>query len=746
MTIEKIYIRSFGKLKDFSCDFSDGLNIIEGKNESGKSTIAMFIKFMFYGLSGRDTKEEISEKKKYINWDSQEASGSLTFRDKSGEYRIERTILKSKKTNDEEILIYNAKTNDLLYKNENPAELFIKLSEEAFVSTSFVKQLSPTKINEQDAKQAIENILSSADESINSKKAISNLDQMRITLLHANGKGGEIFNLQSKISEVSDQLQKAQIGEATLIRAETEMSQAVSDLAKFTDELNECNEICSYHKTIVTKKAFDRKNKYIEDLNDVEEEIKQYSTSPATSEYYKDMINASNIITRSKKDIKYYSGEVNILESDLSQYEDIELDENYENNEASKKVITFHNIVKITRITSIVFTALAFLAFVIGNFVIKLPFNISLAASIGGLVLALISLTICIIAKIILTKTIGKYTNVDEAIEVLAKRIKEKATTLKTLDDYKNKLVIAQNDLKYATQKLNDLCHGIIEFSGDLNAQIYDEAIKTCVEIANTKEKLIETRASLKGRLEELERSLAKYNYDDLIVAYKNIVNTYNGRKAEALSDEEYETLKTRRNMYEERLKQQEAKLQEMKETVTILKAQIPNSSNLASELDSYKEQLKEDEILYKAYVMAMEAISESTQNIQKQVIPNIASESSALISKISSEKYNDVTINNDLILSFTDKGLTHEIDYLSAGTRDVAYLSLRIALAKALFRDENAFAIFDESFARIDETRLNTLLSTLSLSSNFQSLVFSCRSLEGQISNNLKNVKKINL
>ena len=41
MIIENIHIISFGKLQDFRLDLSGGINIIEGGNESGKSTVSM---------------------------------------------------------------------------------------------------------------------------------------------------------------------------------------------------------------------------------------------------------------------------------------------------------------------------------------------------------------------------------------------------------------------------------------------------------------------------------------------------------------------------------------------------------------------------------------------------------------------------------------------------------------------------------------------------------------------------------
>ena len=51
MKINKIQINGFGNIANKTMDFSDGINIIHGNNESGKSTTVHFIKSMFYGIN-----------------------------------------------------------------------------------------------------------------------------------------------------------------------------------------------------------------------------------------------------------------------------------------------------------------------------------------------------------------------------------------------------------------------------------------------------------------------------------------------------------------------------------------------------------------------------------------------------------------------------------------------------------------------------------------------------------------------
>ena len=92
MYIKHLYIDSFAALKGKELSLSEGLNVIEGLNESGKSTVCTFIKFMLYGLSGRTSDGEMSERQKYVPWDTGRAAGSLTIVADGTEYRIDREL------------------------------------------------------------------------------------------------------------------------------------------------------------------------------------------------------------------------------------------------------------------------------------------------------------------------------------------------------------------------------------------------------------------------------------------------------------------------------------------------------------------------------------------------------------------------------------------------------------------------------------------------------------------------------
>ena len=81
MKIRSIYIKSFGKLKNLNLEFQDGLNIIYGSNESGKSTIQHFLKAMFYGMNSQKRAIADNERKRFIPWNDTRAGGQLIFQD-----------------------------------------------------------------------------------------------------------------------------------------------------------------------------------------------------------------------------------------------------------------------------------------------------------------------------------------------------------------------------------------------------------------------------------------------------------------------------------------------------------------------------------------------------------------------------------------------------------------------------------------------------------------------------------------
>lgn len=103
MTVKIIscYVENFGKLHDYSVDFSDGLNIVCEENGWGKSTFAAFVRAMFYGLEGERKRNLLeNERKRYKPWQGGVFGGKLTFEIQGKTYQISR-VFYDKEANDE---------------------------------------------------------------------------------------------------------------------------------------------------------------------------------------------------------------------------------------------------------------------------------------------------------------------------------------------------------------------------------------------------------------------------------------------------------------------------------------------------------------------------------------------------------------------------------------------------------------------------------------------------------------------
>ena len=141
MRLLNCQIENFGKLHALSLDFQDGLNVFLRENGFGKSTLAAFIRVMFYGLSGeRKTQDSDNERKKYRPWQGGSFGGSLSFALDDGKcYRITRHF--GERKGQDQFLLYDAETNlpSKDYSERIGEELF-RIDETSFRRTLFIGQ------------------------------------------------------------------------------------------------------------------------------------------------------------------------------------------------------------------------------------------------------------------------------------------------------------------------------------------------------------------------------------------------------------------------------------------------------------------------------------------------------------------------------------------------------------------------------------------------------------------------------
>lgn len=87
------HVENFGKLRNFDYDFSDGLSEILQENGWGKTTFAVFLKAMLYGMSKKgNNKAYVAERSRYMPWHGGVYGGTITFEHKGNRYKMYRTF------------------------------------------------------------------------------------------------------------------------------------------------------------------------------------------------------------------------------------------------------------------------------------------------------------------------------------------------------------------------------------------------------------------------------------------------------------------------------------------------------------------------------------------------------------------------------------------------------------------------------------------------------------------------------
>lgn len=199
MKIKSLKINGFGKLENKEIEFSDGINIIVGKNESGKSTLLKFITSMFYGTSRNKNGKPIPDFERYKPWKTEEYSGKINYELDNGEqYEIYREFKKKSPT------IYNENKDDITktYQiDKNKENLFFieqtGITEENFFATSVSEQENVKLSNNMKNAviQKLSNIVTTGSENTSYKKAIEKLNKKQLEEIGSQRSVGRPINI-----------------------------------------------------------------------------------------------------------------------------------------------------------------------------------------------------------------------------------------------------------------------------------------------------------------------------------------------------------------------------------------------------------------------------------------------------------------------------------------------------------------------------------------------------------------------
>jgi len=717
MYIEKIHIDTFGKLNDVNIEPDRGINIIEGPNESGKSTVAEFIKFVLYGVGTKD-------RDRVMSWRTGGAAGSLTVCTDDGRFRIERAIVGSR----EALQLIDAETNmpvRHVLDKITPGEYFFGVNADMFAATAFVSQLGDTAAGGTAIAEGIENILFSADESISTKRALSKLDSARVELLHKNEKGGRIHELDEECAELEVQLASASRVHDDIIEKETQLAESKKKLERAKSRANGFLSKVEQFETRVLLELYARKHAVEKHTADLRASVEASSVHDMTELRNMESMNAK--VTNLRHELE----EVALREAtETFEYKpDPKLEEylalgGREAVEAQREM--YRSKSTVFGIVGIISFVLAIIVAVLG-FIPQIGGDDSVIWFIGAGVLVLLGGAMLLLGGLAANNRRRLYENFDiSALEaaIAARKSAEDAAKFASLATAE------------ARRRYEEACNEVRRLYGCEEHMLSDQIEKLNARMRGADAIKAEYDKNM-SVLEQIKCQLQNYTEDELREKLDESVD---------ISEVDVSKLPSMRREAEFAGKMAESLekyIQELEKTLAGLYPVASDPVRLSEELNARKAEREALVVNHSVYLLAHEKLMEAGENLRRSIAPRLASEAAAQMAHITEGKYRGLGVGADLSMSADTEGGTKPLDVLSAGTRDAAYLSLRLALISLLYRKEQPTVVFDEAFIRQDDKRLESLLRLVRMRGE-QIIIFSASGRESAVMKDIGEFKLI--
>lgn len=763
MKIKRVYIAAFGGLKNKTVDFKDGFNVIYGENENGKTTVMTFIKMMFYGSERGSSALAKNPRKKYAPWSGERAAGSIDFEHGGRSYRLEREFGKTNSSDKITLTDMSAGTRESL--SGDVGSRFFGLSAAAFERSVFVGQFGKAESDasaESEINSKLSNMVTTGDESVSFNTVSDRLQKARLSLISKSGRAGECDKNKKRLALLNDELEKAEhvyerhaeyrknadrikatlekeTERAAYLKAKIDAEQDIRNAAKLKEMLETKEELEKAKEELrladggviddlyvgKVKMCLAKFETAAEKLKDKTAEVQRLKDSTETAEDRGGREKAESL----EREIDGLNNKKAEIENNISENKKSAESLKATENDVKRKKSGI-NIVFITVAGFALLAALLLFAF-------KMQ-SVALIPAAGAAVSALLSFLLRPADK----RALARYENKLKAFETEAERLNtDKADVLQQISLLSARLEAINTSLGMGAAALENQKKLLAESEGakDELETACKTAEKTLFELyGNYKpaasieeiERGLESLAEkaeqlkqIKQRLNYLARDLGNISYDEAREKLAALPETAGDTDFEGIKAE-YESLGA-----EIAKKRNALTAAETEDRVSLKNA--PDPETLKSEIKELTEKISRQEDFCRAADTALEILQNSFAELRGSYGSALEKKAADIFARLTFGAYGSVLISKAFDMSVEKNGEfgSHEADYLSSGTADQAYLSLRLALSSVIFETSGALPIFlDDSLAQYDDRRMKTAAEYLrEYSENCQVIMFTC-------------------
>ena len=761
MKLIKCYVENFGKLSNFTYNFKDGLNIIKEQNGFGKTTFAVFIKSMFYGMdAGKNTKIEKSERKKYYPWQGGNYGGNIEFEVDGNKYKIERFF--GKKPAEDTFKLYDLATN-LESKDftENIGEEIFKINKEGYERSTYIPQ-GQIQIEMEDSINAkLGNVLESDNDVNSSEQAIIAINNAKKLYKKERGKGGLIDEKKEKLNQLERELEKRQ-SDFEILKIQEEklnkLNNNIKEQGKLRDQsqqmlsekMEQGRKVAKLetYKTILTK--YNKSQENIDELteffaNDIPSDdlIKNLTEKNFELEITKNQLKNNKLSVEDQEKVTYYKDifdRSQITETQVNkgieEYSKISNLENEIQNKTNKKEI-IQNELKSKRLATVLDIILAIVFIILGFFLIfkgvqKIVGIISAIIGIGLFILFLVNLKKSekldvkeLEEKIEEMQSEKKLVenNIDKILDICNEKEQNKLNGLyniKNQINLYNNLLAKQNEINAKVQKNNikkatlenEIKNGLTKYFVDLTKP-YSELLQELTIKKNEYQSQLEQFNSLKKEKEDFEKSNDMQNLDDV----KNLSNI-----DESVLKEKIKEI----NIHFDKLSDEK---NQVKNQIEVLENRIDEYEFLESDIENTASEIEEETEKYKILNTTESLLKQAKEQFSSRYLQDMIQNFNEYMKLIDNgEMSTNIDIKLDVKVDVN--GSQKEIKYFSAGYKDLVYICMRFSLIKTLFKNEAPFVVLDDPFVNLDEEKTTKAINVIStISEKYQIIYFVCNS-----------------
>ena len=754
MKIIELNISQFGCFENKKIELDGGLNLIYGENESGKSTILSFIKFMLYGLTRRSATN--FERERAISWSGHRAAGSMTLECGSKTYRIERSFTESGRSGSEKLAVICLEDGSALDTELQPGEYFLGVPREVFEGSACVGQMRSSEINGEKLATSIENMLSSADESVDTAKILKNLDAVRVTYRHKSKSGGSLFEEEQKINQLRLRAERAREDSLALDGWEQKLASAKEEYAVVKKDFEHKDALLSEFNKVTVLQRFGALAKTREKREELEKRLCECESKLNFDGFMPDRAHTAEIklsaksfaeskksldakmADRANESVQKCDGELVELGNKIelaggAAFVMRDVDAANQRFKKKKTAFTVWTVLAAAFGLGTVGYA-AFLAILGGAISSSLPFYFFIPIAlcfVASTVVAVLSASGKKRAKRRLMAIADEY---GAAPETLEKRLRDCSAELIRSREIAEKNAKACAELEYAERELADkrdalaaLLHKTAK-SATPDVESAAQEYKRLEALIAERETILSERDTLDRMISAEEQALS--HYDEQSLREQITVNIDEVTPAAVAEAERM------RGFLAEKLRVMSNKISGFENTVISLRATAEDPLPISDELCELTARHEKNSRFYDALTLAMESIESASNAMRGNVTPAISRQASELLSKLSDGRYDTVRTTGTLGVSLDKDGYSIKSELLSAGTRDAAYLALRLALFMRIYESELPPLVLDESLCQLDEKRAERALSMLCglAGEGIQTLLFSSHKREESI------------